>query len=181
MIPGLFLDRDGVIIEHRPEYVRTWDDVSIFPQAINALRLVKSSSFKVIIISNQSGIGRGLITPQVAENINAQLLEEIQKNGGRIDGIYICPHRPDQNCQCRKPKPGLILRAIEDLSIDPSQSILIGDNLTDLLAGQAAGLGRVALVRTGLGKEQEQLRRPDELPFFPIYDDLFHAIQDIDP
>lgn len=152
MIPGIFLDRDGVIIEYRANYVRSWEDVEIYPQALRVLKRIRSLDRQIVIITNQSAVGRGLVSLQKANDINQRLLEEIHKAGGRIDGLYLCPHTPEEGCPCRKPKPGLILQAARDLDIDLKHSILIGDNLTDLQAGQAAGIARVALVRTGLGE-----------------------------
>jgi len=177
MFRGLFLDRDGVIIEHRSDYVRSWSDVCFYPQALRALALLKNTPIKIVVVSNQAGIGRGLINPEAAHEINRRLVEEIRDTGGRVDGVYICPHRPDENCVCRKPKPGLILRAAEDNSIDLSRSILIGDNLTDLLAGQAAGIGKLALVRTGIGEEQTKHPLPDGMPAFDVFADLSQALQ----
>ena len=174
MFPAVFLDRDGVIIENRANYVRAWEDVEIFPQALAALARLKNSPFKIVIITNQAGIGHGLIRLQAAAEINRRLIEEIERAGGRIDGLYLCPHRPDEGCSCRKPKPGMILQAAEELDIDLQRSILIGDALTDLQAGIAAGVGQVALVRTGRGAEQEQAA--EQMFPFPVFDTLSQAV-----
>lgn len=154
MQPAIFLDRDGVIIENRENYVRSWTDVAIYPQALAALSRLCSKPYKIVIITNQSAIGRGIITEQVADEINHRLVSEIVRAGGRVDGVFLCPHAPDENCECRKPKPGLLFQAARRLDIDLSQSILIGDSLSDLLAGQAAGIQRTALVLTGKGSEE---------------------------
>jgi histidinol-phosphate phosphatase family protein len=179
MQPAIFLDRDGVIIENRPAYVRSWEDVSIFPSALNALIRLAKLPLRVVIVTNQAGIGRGFVSLETVQAINARLTSEIHQAGGRIDGLYLCPHRPEDNCPCRKPRPGMLLRAAQDLEIDLPASVLIGDALTDLGAGRAAGLTRVGLVRTGLGAEQ--LLQPaahDYLPF-PVYDDLAQAVRRI--
>lgn len=180
-LPALFLDRDGVIIENRANYVRSWSDVSIFPQALTALSRLRQWSGKIIIVTNQSVVGRGLITRQRADRINERLVAEITRAGGRIDAVYMCPHAPADNCDCRKPKPGLLTRAAEHFNIDMQRSIMIGDALTDIAAARAAGVNLAALVRTGLGRQQladpENVVREDGS--FPVYDNLLDAIQSL--
>lgn len=181
MHPAIFLDRDGVIIENRPTYVRSWADVEIFPQALDALAQVKNSSYKIVIVSNQAGVGHGLIPLAVVDEINRRLVEEIEKAGGRIDGVFVCPHTPQDGCNCRKPEPGLLFQAAKTLSIELSRSIIIGDALSDLQAGQAAGVLQIALVRTGRGFEQALVGEAADLRPFPIYDTLAQALADLIP
>ena len=113
MYPAVFLDRDGVIIKNRPTYVRTWDDVEILPDVLPALAQMTTRPYKNVIITNQSAVARGLISLRAAEKINQRLTDAIKKAGGRIDGIFMCPHKPDNNCECRKPLPGLIFQAAD--------------------------------------------------------------------
>ncbi len=174
--PALFLDRDGVIIENRPNYVRSWDDVALIPGALEALALAAASDYRVIIITNQAGVGKGLIPAETAEDINRRLADRIHAQGGRVDGVFMCPHRPKDRCACRKPKPGLLLQAVETLHVDPARSVLIGDALTDLEAGHRAGVGRLALVLTGRGEEQARLDPPPDLGPFEVYADLRSAL-----
>ena len=176
--PAIFLDRDGVIIENRAGYVRTWDDVDVFPQALVGLARLRSTPYQVVVVSNQAGIGKGLIAPQTADEINRRLMECVAAAGGRLDGVYICPHHPDDGCKCRKPRPGLLLQAADDLQIDLGRSILIGDALTDLQAGLAAGVRRLCLVRTGRGAHQEALLTPD-LGAVQVFDTLEQALREI--
>ena len=176
MQPAIFIDRDGVIIENRENYVRSWSDVEILPKAVEALRLASASQYKIVIITNQSGIGKGLIPPETARQINRRLLKIIANGGGRIDGVYVCPHTPDDHCACRKPKPGLLLTAAMDLAIELSQSIMIGDALSDIQAGQQAGVAASILVLTGRGAEQSRLPAASSLPRFEICPSLFSAI-----
>jgi D-glycero-D-manno-heptose 1,7-bisphosphate phosphatase len=176
MYPAIFLDRDGVIIENRRDYVRSWKDVTIFPQAVSALCRVRASPYKIIIITNQSAVGRGILSLDEAEAINHRLISVLQRAGCRIDGIFMCPHTPEANCNCRKPKPGLILQAVQALSVDVSRSWLIGDAWSDLQAGQSAGIRHNVLVRTGLGQEQSMLQRPAGLEGVPVYDTLAQAL-----
>ena len=181
MKPALFLDRDGVIIENRSNYVRSWSDVPIYPQAIESLIKVKLTGYKIIIITNQSAVGRGLISPETAQEINMQLIEEIQSAGGRIDGLFMCPHAPHDNCACRKPQPGLILESAESLYLDLSRSILVGDALSDIMAGQSAGVGKNVLVRTGRGNAQSATPLAAQIPTFLIYDTLADALSELIP
>lgn len=177
MFPAIFLDRDGVIIENREEYVRSWADVSIYPQALSALAKASHSAHKIVIITNQAGVGKGLIPLKTAAEINRRLVQVIERAGGRVDGLYMCPHTPQDQCECRKPRPGMILQAARALSLDLSQSWMIGDALSDLQAGRAAGVGHIALVRTGRGDQQAQLPEIAGLKPFYLYHDLTDAVQ----
>lgn len=177
--PALFLDRDGVIVENRAAYIRTWDDIEIYPQALSALAQVRDSNYKIIIVTNQSGIGRGLIQLDEANAINTRLVQEIEAAGGRIDGVFMCPHAPEEHCDCRKPKAGLLLQATAQFNIDLGRSIMIGDALTDLGAGQAAGVPTVALLRTGRGTVQSKLEDASQFKPLRIYDNLTAALQDL--
>jgi D-glycero-D-manno-heptose 1,7-bisphosphate phosphatase len=182
MHPALFLDRDGVIIENRPDYVRSWSDVTIYPQALSALARIASSPYKVVIVTNQSVIHRGRMTLEHAESINSRLLRAIQNAGGRIDGIFLCPHTPEEGCSCRKPRPGMIYQAAGSLDLDLGSSLLIGDALSDIEAGQNAGLARLALVLTGRGAAQlAAYQESHGSPFFPVYPALSDALADLIP
>ena len=177
MIPAIFLDRDGVIVENRSDYILSWEDIEIFPQAIHALSRPQIARYLIVIITNQSPIGRGLLSQTVADEINERLLVEIRAAGGRVDGLFLCPHSPADHCSCRKPLPGLILRAADQLSIDLGQSILIGDAVTDLKAGMAAGIKTLALVKTGRGAEQAKfLYEEAGLSNACVFNDLSEAI-----
>jgi D-glycero-D-manno-heptose 1,7-bisphosphate phosphatase len=175
MHPAVFLDRDGVIIQNCASYILRWEDVEFIPYALSALEKLSQTPYKVIIITNQSAVGRGIITLQQAESINRRIIEEIQNNGGRVDGLYMCPHAPEEHCSCRKPLPGLIQKAAEELSIDLESSALIGDALTDIQAGSAAGIKSLILVKTGRGQEQLLLPQPAGSPKFHIAEHLLSA------
>jgi D-glycero-D-manno-heptose 1,7-bisphosphate phosphatase len=122
-------------------------------------------------------VGRGFISLTQAWQINNRLVETIELAGGRVDGVFMCPHAPEENCECRKPLPGLFYQAARELLIDLSHSILIGDAMSDLLAGQAAGIHQTILVRTGRGADQESLPFPPQLKPFAVYSDLQQALQ----
>lgn len=176
MLPALFLDRDGVIIENRAHYVRSWEDVQFFPSALTALQLAATLPHRIVIVTNQSAVGRGIISLDDAEALNQQIVHVIESAGGRIDGVFLCPHAPDENCNCRKPKPGLLLQAARELPISLKDSVLIGDALSDLLAGQAAGIKDLILVKTGRGIDQAHLDRSAFQKPIRIVDDLASAL-----
>ena len=177
MFPAIFLDRDGVLIENKTDYVRNWSQVNIFPEAIRSLSRLKT--YKIVIVTNQSAVGRGLISLDTANDINHRLLHLIHLQGGRVDGVYLCPHKPDDDCVCRKPKPGLLLQAAAELTLDLSRSWMIGDAWSDVKAGQAAGVRQSILLRTGRGREQLLLPPPETAIQTLIFDDLSQAIDAI--
>lgn len=179
MFPAIFLDRDGVLIENRSDYVRDWSHVQVFPEAIRALSLPAIKKFKIVIVTNQSAVGRGLVTLEAAGEINERLVNLIRARGGKVDGVYMCPHKPDDGCNCRKPRPGLLLEAAKDLSLDLQRSWMIGDAWSDVQAGQAAGVWRSILVRTGRGSEQLLQARPDDVSDHLVFDSLAQAFEQI--
>lgn len=174
-ISAVFLDRDGVIVRNRPDYIRYLEDVEFLPGAFNALQTLNQNRFPVFIVTNQSAVGRGIISLERARAINQHILSEIESYGGHITDAYICPHAPADACDCRKPQPGLILQARLEHNIELSSSILIGDALSDLQAGLSAGIDRVVLVRTGRGSGQEPLLINTQ-PAPEVYNNLNEAI-----
>lgn len=181
MVPAIFLDRDGVIIENREHYVRSWADVALYPGAIKALSLINDIPLKIVIITNQSAVGRGIISVEEAEDINNRLLAVIEQSGGRIDAVFMCTHAPQQGCDCRKPRPGLILQAASELNLDLQRSFLIGDALSDIEAGKNAGITRNILVRTGRGEKQSHLPAATLIEPFQIFDRFEDAVEFLMP
>jgi D-glycero-D-manno-heptose 1,7-bisphosphate phosphatase len=179
MFPAIFLDRDGVIIENRADYVQDWSHVSIFPDAIHALSNPKLKNHKIVIVTNQSAVGRSIISLETAEAINDRLVDLIIEQGGRIDAVYLCPHGPDDGCDCRKPRPGLLLRAARELSIDLKRSWMIGDAWSDVQAGQSAGVQGTILLKTGRGADQLYLPKPANIGGFLVCEDLPQALETI--
>jgi D-glycero-D-manno-heptose 1,7-bisphosphate phosphatase len=175
MLPALFLDRDGVIIENRANYVRSWADVELFPTALQALAQIAGIPHKIFIVTNQSMVGRGLVSLAEAQAINTKLVQIIHEHGGRIDGVYLCPHAPKDKCACRKPLPGLLQQAQVDHHIDLANSIMIGDALTDVMAGENAGISQNILLLTGRGKVQSQLPQAKTLTYH-THPTLAHAL-----
>ncbi len=151
--PAVFLDRDGVIVENRADYVKSLAEVQFIPGAVEALARLARHDVLIVIVTNQSAIGRGVVSHEIVDAINAHVIEQIASGGGRVDGLYLCPHHPQAGCPCRKPAPGMLWEAARDLGIDLGASVLIGDALTDAQAAQAAGVKPI-LVLTGLGGAQ---------------------------
>ena len=173
--PAIFLDRDGVINHNRDDYVKSWEEFAFLPDALGALTRLSDSSYKVVIITNQSPIGRGLLSISQLDDIHKHMLGEIRSKGGRVDGIYFCPHLPSDGCECRKPKPGLLYQAAHDMTIDLSQSFLIGDGVSDIEAAINAGC-RPLLVLTGRGRD-ELGRLPPKLRYScDVFPDLSAAV-----
>ncbi len=171
--PAVFLDRDGVIIANRDDYIKSWREVEFLPGAIAALRRLSQSNFAIVVVTNQSAIGRGIISLQQANDINRRVMAEIKAQGGRIDACYVCPHHPNDRCGCRKPAPGLLLRASQELELDLPESYMVGDAITDLQAARAAGVQGI-LVRTGRGEHQARLL--DRQDAFLVVADLEAAL-----
>jgi D-glycero-D-manno-heptose 1,7-bisphosphate phosphatase len=169
------MDRDGVIIENRADYVKSLDEVHFIPGALAALAGAARLDCRLVIITNQSVIGRGLIDSQTAGRISDFVVQRLVAAGGRVDGVYVCPHQPGDGCDCRKPAPGLLRRAAAELGIDLAASVMIGDALTDVQAGQSAG-ARAILVRTGRGQDQWAELAPAGLDSVPVVADLAEAL-----
>ena len=176
---AVFLDRDGVLIENRADYVRDWSHVTLLPWTVDALRGFHANGLKIIVVTNQSAVGRGLISFETAQEINNRLVKTIVENGGWIDAVYMCPHQPQDKCVCRKPQPGLLLQAARELSLDLGSSWMVGDAWSDLLAGQSAGLQGTIMVRTGRGTSQLLEAQPAEIASFIVCEDLIGAYRAI--
>jgi len=144
--PAIFIDRDGTIMEDT-DYCSDPKDVRIFPGVPEALRCLKSRGFKLIIITNQSGIGRGLFTLDQYRAVETEVLRQLGDD--LIDGTYYCPDAPGQHSNCRKPAPGMVVKAVRDHQIDLSHSFLIGDKEIDVECAHNAGV-RAIRVRTGI-------------------------------
>lgn len=145
--PAVFFDRDGVLI-YDSGYLSSPNQVKLLPDAPALLKRIRDLGFRVIVITNQSGIGRGLFTHGQAAAVADRLTEVLAEQGASVDATYFCPHSPDDNCDCRKPKPGMLQRAARELNIDLSGSFMIGDRLSDCEAAQAAGCQPILLAET---------------------------------
>lgn len=173
---AVFLDRDGTINEER-EYLWRVEEFSLITGAAEAIRLLKGAGYLVVVVTNQSGIGRGYYSEVDLERLHDHMHAELESLGVAVDACYFCPHHPQhgvgdygKDCSCRKPLPGMLLQAAAELGIDLASSWMIGDKKGDIDAGQAAGC-RAILVRTGYGAS-ESAGIPVEVP---VADDLLAA------
>ncbi|MGH8171076.1 MAG: D-glycero-beta-D-manno-heptose 1,7-bisphosphate 7-phosphatase [Steroidobacteraceae bacterium] len=162
-----FIDRDGVLNEERA-FVHRIEDFAFVSGAIEALRMLRAAGYRLVVVTNQSGIARGLYSEADYLALTGHMRERLDAAGIRLDAVEYCPHLPDApvaqyrlECDCRKPKPGMLKRAIQALDIDPAASFLVGDRLSDVEAGRAAGVGRCFLVRTGHPLTDEVTVRAD--------------------
>ena len=160
MVKAVFLDRDGTINED-PGYLRSPDQIRLFTGAKAALARLKAAGFRLIVVSNQSGVARGLIRADALKPIHDHLNELLGPEAA-IDHFELCVHHPDEGCACRKPKPKLLLDAAASEGVDITKSYLVGDRLSDVQAGRAAGVRASLMVRTGLGISEETQLKPNE-------------------
>lgn len=175
----LFLDRDGVINEDRPDFITSWEEVRFYPDALDALGWLKELGVQVILISNQSGLNRGIVHWESFWEIHHRMMKTIQDSGGEILAAFYCPHRPDEHCQCRKPKPGMILEAARLFGISPGTCTMIGDRLTDLDAAALAGCRGVLLDRNGgvmTSSETGGSKGEEKIPRYPA---LYEAVSEL--
>ncbi len=161
----VFLDRDGVINRDSKAYIKHPDEFHFLPGSLNAMVELAENGFAVMIVTNQSAVNRGIIRIAMLERIHDHMRSEVGSQGGHIRDIFFCPHRPDEGCDCRKPKPEMILRAQRKYGIDLAASVMVGDRARDILCGKNAGCGRTVLVKTGYGKAAaEELAARDAFP-----------------
>lgn len=147
--PAVFLDRDGTVIEDR-HYLADPEGVALLPGAAEAVARLNRAGLPVILVTNQSGIGRGYFTEASFAAVQARLEAHLAARGARIDGVYHCPHGPEEGCECRKPSPGLFLRAAREHGLDLARSFLVGDRVRDVSPALALGATGI-LVRSGPG------------------------------
>jgi len=179
MTRAVFLDRDGTLIEE-VGYLDRLERLQLFPWSIDAVRLLNRAGFTVVVVSNQAGVARGFFAEPFVLEVQGEIDARVQAAGGRIDGWYYCPHHPDapvaryrRQCECRKPRPGMIRQAEADLGIDPSRSYVIGDRWLDVQLARNVG-ARGILVRTGYGATEER-QPPDGVAAEAIADNLIAA------
>ncbi len=172
MVKAVFLDRDGVI-NQEVNYLTDPTDIILLPRVAEAVKRLNGAGFKVIVITNQSAVARGMLTENALQKINNKIVELLEAQGAKIDKFYYCPHHPDftGSCECRKPKPGMLLEAAKELGIDLKCSYMVGDTKSDIRAGRAAGCTTI-LVLTGYGKEDR-----DEVEADYVEEDLSAAIK----
>lgn len=143
--PAVFLDRDGTIAFDVP-YCSRVEDFHLIPGVADAIARLALSGWAIVIITNQSGIARGFFSEETLDAIHKKMRADLSEAGTRIDGVYHCPHHPSEGCSCRKPAPGMILQAASELALDLGRSVMVGDSMSDVRAGQVAGC-RTVLIR----------------------------------
>lgn len=174
----IFVDRDGVINEDFiGDYIKKWEDFRFIPGAVEALQQLTKASYRVVIISNQAGIGDGLYTQAALDDITQKMLLEFKNKSIRIGGVYYCPHGKEAGCECRKPKTGLFVRAAKEIQFNPKETYFIGDKATDMEAGKKFGLKNL-FVLTGHGSIDQPKLTPDLKPekIFPSIREAVHYI-----
>ena len=171
----IFIDRDGVINENRSDYVKNWDEFRFLPGSREAIASLTKAGHRIVVCTNQAGVAQGLISMDTIEDIHRRMLAAVKEMGGVIEKVYSCTHSKDADCDCRKPRPGMLLRASRELNLDMNDAVFIGDSITDMQAGLAAGV-RTILVLTGLGMEHFRQHYRQMKPPFHIALNLKHAV-----
>lgn len=162
----IVLDRDGVINYESKNFIKTPDEWIPIPGSIDAIATLSKAKYKIVIATNQSGVHRGLFSEKTLSAIHEKMLQLIRAQGGTVEKIYYCPHMPEENCACRKPKPGMLEKIHADFGVPFSEMIFVGDSERDFLAAKAVGC-QFAWVRTG------NMEHPPTSEY-PVFDDLSH-------
>jgi len=170
----VILDRDGVINADSPNYIKSIEEWRPLTGSLEAIGQLSSAGYQIFVATNQAGISRGKLSLETLHDIHLQMNIEVENHGGKIDGIQFCPHHPDQQCECRKPKPGMLFRLAKDHNLDLANGYFVGDSLTDLQAAKAAGCKGV-LVLTGNGKKTRTLMSTAAL----VHSDLAAFVEDL--
>jgi D-glycero-D-manno-heptose 1,7-bisphosphate phosphatase len=182
-VPGVFLDRDGTICEE-VGYVNHIDRCALLPRSAEAIRLLNEAGIPVAIVTNQAGVARGYFREELIHEVHTRVRSLLAAQGAHVGAIYFCPHHPTageppyrQDCSCRKPKPGLILRGAQELGIDLARSFMVGDSARDVQAAAAAGVTSV-LVLTGYGRGEWE-HQPERFATRPAHvaADLLEAVR----
>jgi D-glycero-D-manno-heptose 1,7-bisphosphate phosphatase len=174
----VFLDRDGVINDNGADYyVKDWERFIFLSGAKEAVRrLAESDDVKIFIVSNQAGVGKGEVSAERVEEINRRMKEELEAAGGRIDGVFYCPHTADDRCSCRKPEIGLLTRALQQCGVKPDRCFMVGDALSDVEAGKKASAVAI-MVKTGRGEAQLKLLNSGASKPDHVAEDISEAVE----
>lgn len=172
----VILDRDGVINEDSDEYIKSHAEWKAIAGSLEAIGRLNQNGFRVVVATNQSGIGRGLFDTDALNAMHAKMHRALATVGGKVDAVFFCPHTPEDACQCRKPLPGLFQQIAERFGVELANTYMIGDSERDIAAGTAAGC-QVILVRTGKGERALASGKiPEDTPVFP---DLAAAVDHV--
>lgn len=172
----IILDRDGVINYDSTEYIKSPDEWEAIPGSLEAIAQLNRAGYRVVVVTNQSGVARGYYDLETLDHIHEKLQTELASVGGHIDEIFFCPHHPDEHCVCRKPKPGMFYKVREKYNVNFGDTFFIGDSLSDMEVAAAVGCKPI-LVLTGNGKKT--LDKNPELSNIKVFSDLAEAVQHI--
>ena len=173
----IVLDRDGVINEDSDDYIKSPEEYVPIKGSLEAISKLNRAGYTVVVATNQSGLARGYFSEDTLQQMHNKLENLLTKAGGKIEKIFVCPHSPDDHCDCRKPRPGLLLKILEEYPADPKDIVFVGDSLKDLQAAHSVGLTPI-LVRTGKGVRTESSLKKDENSQFAdvaIFENLAQA------
>lgn len=174
MLQAILLDRDGVINRERADYVKSWAEMEILPGVLPALACLTALDVPILVLTNQSAIGRGLVSRTQVDAIHSQLQQLVRDREGRIDAFYLCPHHPRDGCACRKPKPGLLLQAAVDFRLNLRDCVFIGDSWTDYQAAAAVDCPSILVASGRQGSQLPSLLA--SLAAVPLVPDLAAAV-----
>ena len=172
----VFLDRDGVINRDSPDYIKSWSEFEFLPGSLEAITLLTLNEFATIIITNQSVINRKMVSRKELDYMHTMMKKAVTTNGGQITDIFYCPHVPEERCDCRKPNPGLILKAKQKYGIHISTSVMVGDSAKDIECARNAGCGLAVLVKSGNGSLAEKILKEKQIVPDFIARDLLEAV-----
>ena len=172
----VFIDRDGVINANRSDYVKSWGEFHFLPGSREAIVKLSRAGHRIVVCTNQAAVAKGIISVETVEDIHRRMVAEIADMGGVIEKVYYCPHAGEENCGCRKPQPGMLLRARDELGLNMCDAVFVGDSMSDVRAGLAAGVHAI-LVLSGLGLEQFRTHHQDAESPFRISMNLEHAVE----
>ncbi len=173
----VFLDRDGVINRDSSDYIKSWSEFEFIPGSLEAIRQLTLNGFGIIIITNQSVINRNMVSKEGLKLIHTMMKTDIRSHGGEIKDIFFCPHIPKDQCDCRKPEPGLIYQAAQKHQLDIKAAVMVGDSAKDIECARSAGCKHTVLVQTGSGAAAEEILNTKKIiPDF-VARDLLHATE----
>ncbi len=179
----VFLDRDGVINYDSPDYIKEASQFEFIPRSPEAIALLNQYGFSIIVVTNQSMIGRNMADQTALDEIFEKMTTGVTKAGGEIKDIFFCPHTPEAGCWCRKPKPGMLLNAQKKYTLDLDRSCMVGDSVKDMECARAAGCGKAVLVKTGNGgvaaRTLLEKGRPPDCIAFDLYDAALWIIRNV--
>jgi histidinol-phosphate phosphatase family protein len=171
---AVFLDRDGTMIYDK-NYLSSPEQVKLYVYCAQSINKLRKAGFKIIVVTNQSGIARGIFSLDDLKKIHKKFISLLKNQGAKIDGLYFCPHTDEDNCECRKPKLGMVLAAAKEHNLDLKKSYFIGDSVRDYIVGENMG-GKGILIRTGSGKKQEKKIKEEKIKPFAVCNTLKDAV-----